>query len=62
MPDRATIEAATPRCPERALRNGHWVDCCQLLRWNHDYGVWICTQHGRVLSMEMAGQRIRTAA
>jgi len=62
MPDRATIEASTPHCTERALRSGQWTDCNQPLRWNHAYGVWICPQHGRVLTMQHAADRLELAA
>lgn len=57
MPDRATIVAATPRCPEPTMRANEWVPCDRSLTWDHAYGIWQCSAHGRVLSMEIAGQR-----
>lgn len=62
MPNRATIEAATPKCPDRALRAGQWTDCHQLLRWNHAYAIWTCAQHGRVLTQQHAVDRLELAA
>lgn len=35
MPDRATVEAATPKCPV----------CGECMEWLHVTGVWVCAAH-----------------
>lgn len=70
MPDRATIEAATPRCPagdkigpaaRRVL-----VPCDRLLEWDDGKRRWRCAQHGDVtaesIMLGQAGYELEAAA
>lgn len=54
MPDRATIEAATPKCP----RDG----CGRLLSFRMEFSHWRCPRHGAVLTPEHLTSTWKVAA
>jgi hypothetical protein len=62
MPDQATMQAATPKCHTRSMRDGQWTDCHQPLRWNDPAERWECPTHKAVLSSQHAVDRLELAA
>jgi hypothetical protein len=49
MPSRATIEAATPKCPagpDHAVKAK--VLCARPMRWSEKDEFWVCSKHGLV--------------
>lgn len=55
MPDRATIEAATPRCPVGPNRPGQHeqpVPCDRALRYDVAHHMWDCAVHGPTTTPE----------
>lgn len=45
MPDRATVEAATPKCPCSVTRGPETQRCATPMHWYHVRGVWLCATH-----------------
>lgn len=45
MPDRATIEAATPKCSCSICRAAGDQRCATPMHWDHGRGVWVCARH-----------------
>jgi hypothetical protein len=54
VPDLATIEAATPKCPfvsrpfDRPIQHHPKTPCGKLLRYDVETGDWVCEDHGKV--------------
>jgi hypothetical protein len=58
VPDRATILAATPKCPHPVLEGL----CCRPLRWAEKAATWWCEVHDRVLTGAQAAMLEEAAA
>lgn len=54
MPDRVTMEAATPKCPVGPGRGkAMWPSphpCGRLLSYDGGIDMWVCSIHGNVLT------------
>jgi hypothetical protein len=49
MPSRATIEAATPKCPAGPDHAVKATELCgRPMRWSEKDGFWVCEEHGLV--------------
>lgn len=65
MPDRATIAAATPRCPVGPNRPGQREEpepCDQPLRYDVGHDMWDCPTHGPATTPQSLVARQAAAA
>lgn len=65
MPDRATMEAATPKCPVGPNRPGLMEDdehCGLLLSFDPVDDFWVCPTHGNVTTPQSLVHRQGVAA
>lgn len=49
MPDRATMQAARPKCPG-PLKAGVHEGCGLPMRWTQAEAFWTCPKHGNALT------------
>lgn len=61
MPDRATIEAATPKCPVGSdpYAKEQPEPCGRRMEWNEKDFIWSCPEHGNCLTPQSLVHRQR---